>query len=171
VSPEGYLEPDFDLIEKVRQKYFINNRIKVGIKWRGNTAFDKDRAIPAKFFNQLIDLDNAQYYSIQTFEGSEDVSELNNIIDIGKDLTDFNQTAAVLRNLDLVICNDTSLVHLAGAMRIPCWVLLPYNVDWRWHSGVGQSDWYESVKLFRQKNIDDWQSVFDQVVKEMMPEK
>ena len=156
------------MVEEFRQRYFDNDKIKVGIKWHGNTSFDQERVIPAEYFNRLIDLGNAQYYSFQTFEGSEEVNKLNpSIIDIGKDLTNFNQTAAALRNLDLVICNDTSLVHLAGAMRVPCWVMLPYNTNWRWHTDLSNCDWYESVKLFRQKNIDDWQSVFDQIIQEM----
>ena len=166
-SHEGYIVPDMNMVEEFRQKYFDNDKIKVGIKWRGNTAFNTDRVIPAELFNQLIDLGNAQYYSFQTFEGSEDAAKLHDVIDIGKDLIDFDQTAAALRNLDLVICNDTSLAHLAGAMRVPCWVLLPCNADWRWHSGSGQSEWYDSVKLFRQKAIGNWQSVFDQVIEEM----
>lgn len=170
VSHNGYIVPDMDLVEEYRQKYFNNDKIKVGIKWQGNSSFDTERVIPAEYFNQLIDLGNAQYYSFQTFEGSEDIKELNNIIDIGQDLTNFSQTAAALRNLDLVICNDTSLAHLAGSMRIPCWVLLPYNTNWRWHSDISKCDWYDSVKLFRQKNIDDWQSVFDQVIQEIISE-
>ena len=166
-SPEGYIVPDMKMVENYHKKYFDNDKIKVGIKWQGNTFFDKDRVIPAEMFNQLIDLDNAQYYSFQTFEGSDNVSKIHNIIDIGKDLTDFSQTAAALRNLDLVICNDTSLAHLAGAMRIPCWVMLPYEVNWRWHTDLSKCDWYESVRLFRQKAIGDWQSVFDQIKEEM----
>ena len=123
----------------------------------------------AELFNQLTKIDNTQFYSFQTFEGSEDVGKLDNIIDIGSDLIDFSQTAAALRNLDLVICNDTSLVHLAGAMKIPCWVMLPYDTDWRWGTDLSKCSWYESVKLFRQKSIGDWQSVFDQVLNEMQP--
>ena len=171
VNREGYIIPDMNMAEEYRQKYFDNDKIKVGIKWQGNSSFDTQRVIPAEYFNQLIDLGNAQYYSFQTFEGSEDINKLNSqIIDIGKDLVNFNQTAAALRNLDLVICNDTSLAHLAGAMKIPCWVMLPYEVNWRWHTDLSKCDWYDSVKLFRQKNIDDWQSVFDQILQEMMPE-
>lgn len=171
VSREGYIVPDMDLVEKYRQKLFDTDVIKVGIKWRGNTTFDKDRVIPTELFNQLIKVKNTQFYSFQTFEGSEETVKLNGIIDIGKDLIDFSQTAAALRNLDLVICNDTSLAHLAGAMRIPCWVLLPYEVNWRWHTDLSRCDWYESVKLFRQQAIGDWQSVFNQVLKEMTPEE
>ncbi len=166
---EGYIVPDMDLTEEYHQKYFNTEKIKVGIKWRGNTTFDKDRVIPTELFNQLIRTPNTQFYSFQTFEGADEVTKLQNVIDIGKDLYDFSQTAAALRNLDLVICNDTSLAHLAGAMKIPCWVMLPYNVDWRWHTDLSKCDWYESVKLFRQTAIGDWQSVFNQIGREMKP--
>ena len=76
---------------------------------------------------------------------------------------DFGQTAAALINLDIVICNDTSLAHLAGALGIPCLVLLPYESNWRWHDATGHCDWYDSIKLFRQKSYGDWNSVFSQV--------
>ncbi|MBR1776625.1 tetratricopeptide repeat protein [bacterium] len=165
----GYLKADDKKTEEYRKKYFDNDKIKVGIKWQGNTYFDKDRVIPAEMFKPLMSIKNTQYYSFQTFEGSENITTLDGIIDIGKDLIDFSQTAAALKNLDLVICNDTSLAHLAGAMRIPCWILLPYDVNWRWHTDLSVCDWYESVRLFRQKSIGDWQSVFDEVLNEMKP--
>lgn len=166
---EGYIVPDMDMAEEYRRKYFDTDKIKVGIKWRGNTTFDKDRVIPAELFNQLTKVENTQFYSFQTFEGAEDISKLNNVIDIGKELIDFSQTAAALRNMDLVICNDTSLAHLAGAMKVPCWIMLPYDVDWRWGADISVCDWYESVKLFRQKSIGDWRSVFSQIREEMKP--
>jgi len=167
---EGYIVPDMELTEEYRKKWFDTDKIKVGIKWRGNTTFDQDRVVPAELFNQFINIKNTKYYSLQTYEGSEDISKLKNITDIGTNLLDFSQTAAVLRNLDLVICNDTSLAHLAGAMRVPCWIMLPYEVNWRWHTDLSKCDWYDSVKLFRQKSIGDWQSVCDQILTEMKPD-
>lgn len=166
--PEGYLRPNKELAAEYKKKFFDNNKIKVGIKWQGNTYYDQDRVIPTKCFKPLMEVENTQYYSFQTFEGSEDIKELKGIIDIGKDLIDFQQTAAALSNLDLVICNDTSLAHLAGAMGIPCWVLLPYEVNWRWHTDLSVCDWYNSVKLFRQHKLGDWESVFEDVLKEMV---
>ena len=163
----GYLKPNMQLVEEYRQKYFNNDKIKVGIKWQGNTYYDFDRVIPAKSFIPLMQVENTQYYSFQTFEGSEDTKVLDGIIDIGKDLIDFSQTAAAMANLDLVICNDTSLAHLAGAMGIPCWVLLPYEVNWRWHTDLSVCDWYDSVKLFRQHKQNDWSGVFEDVLAEM----
>ena len=166
--PEGYLKADEKLAKEYKEKYFNNDKIKVGIKWQGNTYFDMDRVIPSEEFIPLMQVENTQYYSFQTFEGSEDISKLKNIIDIGKDLINFSQTAAALANLDLVICNDTSLAHLAGAMGIPCWIVLPYEVNWRWHNDLSKCDWYDSVKLFRQHKIGDWKGVFEDILNEMV---
>ena len=165
----GYIEPNKELTLEFKEKFFNNDKIKVGIKWQGNTYYDQNRVIPTKAFIPLMQVDNTQYYSFQTFEGAEDIKDLEGIIDIGKELTDFGQTAAALSNLDLVICNDTSLAHLAGAMRIPCWVILPYEVNWRWHTDLSVCDWYESIKLFRQHKINDWSGVFEDILKEMLP--
>lgn len=159
----GYLNTTQEKHDIAKNKYFKNNKLKIGIKWQGNTYYDKDRVIPAEMFLPLIQTPNTQFYSFQTFEGSDDVNKLKNIIDIGKDLIDFSQTAAALSNLDLVICNDTSLAHLAGAMGIPCWIILPYEVNWRWHCDLSKCDWYDSIRLFRQDSLGDWQSVFNKV--------
>jgi len=164
-SPEGYLSANLELVKEYKQKFFNNDSIKIGIKWQGNTYYDQDRVIPAEAFSPLMDIKNTKFYSFQTFEGSEDISKLNSydIVDIGSELLNFNQTAAALMNLDLVICNDTSLAHLAGALGIPCFVLLPYEVNWRWHSNLTKCDWYDSIKLFRQKSIGNWDGVFEEV--------
>ena len=161
-SSSGYLTAEKELIKEYKQKYFNNKKLKIGIKWQGNTMIDKSRVISPEAFLPLFDIKNTQFYSFQTFEGAENIEKINtnqNIIDVGKDLIEFNQTAAALANLDLVICNDTSLAHLAGAMGVPCFVMLPYEVNWRWHEGKGQSEWYNSIRLFRQKTQGDWTSV------------
>ena len=84
------------------------------------------------------------------------------------DAKNFSDTAGALQNLDLVICNDTSLAHLAGAMNIPCWILLPYNYNWRWHLDLSKCDWYESVKLYRQKQAGDWDEIFDRMYNDLV---
>ncbi len=165
-ASEGYLNFDQNLADEYKNKYFDNDKLKIGIKWQGNTYYDMDRVIPTEAFSPLIELEGTKFYSFQTFEGAEELKKLTDkydITDIGCELIDFSQTAAALSNLDLVICNDTSLAHLAGALGIPCFILLPYEVNWRWHDDMSRSDWYDSVKLFRQKSIGDWDSVFNQV--------
>ena len=169
VRSSGYLQADDEKSWEYREKYFNNVKYKIGIKWQGNTYYDQDRVIPTETFIPLTQLENTQVYSFQTFEGSEEAAKLGNAIDIGKNLTDFSQTAAALSNLDLVICNDTSLAHLAGAMGIPCWIILPYEVNWRWHTDLSVCDWYDSVRLFRQKTPGDWNSVFNEIMEELKP--
>lgn len=167
-STEGYLSANTELVEQYKTKYFNTDKLKIGIKWQGNTYYDKDRVIPTEAFAPLIEIEGTQFYSFQTFEGSEELAKLTsqyNIVDVGSDLIDFTQTAAALMNLDLVICNDTSLAHLAGALGIPCFVLLPYEVNWRWHEDLSKCDWYDSIRLFRQKSIGDWNGVIEDTKK------
>lgn len=165
-ASENYLKADENMIKDFKEKFFNNKDLKIGIKWQGNTYYDKDRVIPTENFIPLVKLEGTKFYSFQTFEGAEEVEKLAkecDIIDIGKDLVNFGQTAAALMNLDLVICNDTSLAHLAGALGIPCFVLLPYDVNWRWHDDLTKCDWYDSLKLFRQKSFGEWNGIFDDI--------
>lgn len=165
-SSEGYLVANKKLAQEYKEKFFNNDKLKIGIKWQGNTYYDKDRVIQTEQFIPLLEIENTQFYSFQTFEGAEQLEKLtkeHSVVDIGKDLIDFGQTAAALENLDLVICNDTSLAHLAGAMGIPCFVMLPYDTNWRWHSDLSKCDWYDSVSLFRQKTPGDWEGVFEEI--------
>lgn len=165
-ASEGYLRANEALVEEYKEKYFNNDKLKIGIKWQGNTYYDTDRVIPTEAFMPLIEIEGTQFYSFQTFEGSEELKKLTDkydVIDIGAELIDFGQTAAAIENLDLVICNDTSLAHLAGALGKPCIVLLPWEVNWRWHEDLSKCDWYDSLKLLRQKKQGDWSGVFEEV--------
>ena len=72
---------------------------------------------------------------------------------------DFADTAALMNRLDLIISGDTSLVHLAGALGRPAWVLLQRTADWRWLRGRADSPWYPTLRLFRQERHGDWEGV------------
>ena len=122
----------------------------------------------------MFSLPNTQVYSAQTFEGSEEykkLSEKYNIVDISKTFKDFSYTAAALENMDLIICGDTSLAHLAGAMHKPCIILVPYNYNWRWHKDLSYCDWYETVKLYRLGKNESWDSLMERVVKDLKVNK
>lgn len=173
VSKKSYLKANPEKIERYKQNYFNNDKFKIGIKWRGNTHYEMDRVIDIKSFVKLFGIKNTKFYSFQTFEGADDLNEIINdydITDIGKTVENFSDTAGALANLDLVICNDTSLAHLAGAMNIPCWILLPYNYNWRWHLDLTKCDWYESVKLYRQKEKGNWDEIFERMHNDLLNE-
>jgi ADP-heptose:LPS heptosyltransferase len=86
------------------------------------------------------------------------------IIDFGPALDEqrgaFMDTAAIMKNVDLVITSDTSIAHLAGALAVPVWVALPHVADWRWFFNRSDSPWYPTMRLFRQKSSRDWSGVF-----------
>ncbi|HWO37385.1 MAG TPA: hypothetical protein VNO32_52075 [Candidatus Acidoferrum sp.] len=87
---------------------------------------------------------------------------------LGDAIEDFGDTAAIMSLLDLVISSDTSVVHPAGAMGKPVWVLLQYVADWRWLLGRDDSPWYPTARLFRQPAIDDWEGVVARIMRELL---
>ncbi len=164
---DKYLSANPDKVKKYKEKFFNNDKFKIGIKWQGNTYYETARVINVDAFSGLFNLENTQVYSAQTFEGAEEFEKLAskyNIIDLSNSFKDFSYTAAAIENLDLIICNDTSLAHLAGAMHKPCAILLPYNYNWRWHTDLSYCDWYESVKLYLADKNESWASVMDRVI-------
>jgi tetratricopeptide (TPR) repeat protein len=149
-----------------------HDRLRVGLVWSGNPNHrnDQNRSIPLRTLSRILDAD-AAFVSLQKDPRPDDkklLLEFTGIIDLTADLTDFAETAALLRCLDLVIAVDTSVAHLAGALGCPTWVLLPYNPDWRWLLGRDDSPWYPTIRLFRQPKPRDYDSVVDRVRAELM---
>jgi ADP-heptose:LPS heptosyltransferase len=85
--------------------------------------------------------------------------------DLAPSIRNMVDTAHYLHNLDLLICCDTSIAHLAGAIGTPCWLILPYMPDWRWGLDSEKTGWYNSLRLFRQSTPGDWEEVFERVSK------
>lgn len=153
----------------VWRNIIYTEKIKVGIRWSGNPKFEHQqfRIFPPK---KMIDLhkkfDNIQFYSLQR---DNDLIELpEKIIDLQHLLISWEDTAACIENLDLVITSCTSIAQLSAAMGKPTWVvvpILPYHV---WAYGDEHSPWYpKTTKVFRQKTFGKWQETFDQVEKEL----
>lgn len=148
----------------------VKNKLKIGFKWMGNTVYDMARVINIESFYKLFELPNTQFYSLQKGEGVEEFAKIPkeyNVIDLSEEFNDFGDTAAAIENLDLVICNDTSVAHLAAAMGKPTWILLPFVPNWRWHTDISYSPWYKSVKFFKQSEPNNWDDVFEQVYEKL----
>ncbi len=168
---EGYLKSNPAKVKYYRERFFDNDKFKIGIKWQGNTHYDLERVLKVEDFFRLFKLEGTQFYSCQTFEGSEEFEKIKDkfdVFDLGSTFSNFSDTAGALENMDLIISNDTSLVHLAGALGKPCFVLLPHVYNWRWHTDLTKCDWYDSVKIFAQSQNGDWKGVFNQVEDELV---
>jgi ADP-heptose:LPS heptosyltransferase len=118
---------------------------------------------------RILDVD-VTFVSLQKELRPEDTATLaeSAIVDLTADLKDFNDTAALLCCLDLVITVDTSVAHLAGALGCPAWLLLPFSPDYRWLLGRDDSPWYPSLRLFRQDESREYGSVLDRVRAELV---
>jgi hypothetical protein len=164
-----YLFVDEALVERWRAELARIPGYKVGIAWQGSRGYSRDmqRSLPLACFEALARVAGVSLVSLQKGPGAEQVAALGGrfpVVDLGGRLDQeagaFMDTAAVLKNLDLVVTSDTALPHLAGGLGVPAWVALPFAPDWRWLLGRGDSPWYPSLRLFRQPRPGDWGAVF-----------
>jgi len=159
--------------EKVKhwEKRLANDKsFKVGLAWAGNPDHvnDHNRSTSLADFMPLSDVAGVTYYALQK---GPTASQANCpprdmwLVSLEKDIADFTDTAAIVDNLDLVICIDTSVAHLAGALGKSVWMVLPDIRDWRWIEGRDSSPWYPSMRLFRRQQEEEWSKVFERVAK------
>lgn len=168
-NPTAYLQADEQLVEKWRERLSPLGGLRVGIAWQGNPSMDTDRfrSIPLKQFAPLAKLSGITLISLQRGFGVEQLASNSDRLEIKSLAGDYDtasgpfmDTAAVMKNLDLVITSDTAIAHLAGALGVPTWVALTLVPDWRWFLKRDDSPWYSSMRLFRQEQPGDWGAVF-----------
>ena len=154
---------------------------KIGIVWAGNPQHPNDstRSCYLKNFKAIHDLPNVKLFNLQKdmrprmyrfqespidlTEGTEDMK----IVDVSEYQTDFEKTAAIIKSMDLIITVDTAILHLAGALGKQTFALISALGDWRWKVQGENNDWYDSVILFRQEKLNQWQDVFLDVTKKV----
>ncbi|WP_277625630.1 glycosyltransferase family 9 protein, partial [Burkholderia stabilis] len=141
-------------------------RLRIGLAWSGNPdhANDENRSMTFAALAPLVALD-ATFVSLQVGVRTRDADAfaVSGVLSFEAELTDFAETAALVDTLDLVIAVDTSVVHLAGALGRPTWVLLPRVPDWRWLLERDDSPWYPHATLFRQQRPGDWPALVERV--------
>ncbi|MDJ1180521.1 tetratricopeptide repeat protein [Roseofilum sp. BLCC_M91] len=142
-----------------------SDNFKVGLAWGGNPNHGNDRQRSCKFADllPLLELEGIDFYSLQKGDRAQELAGVENITNLDPTIQDFADTATLIDQLDLIITVDTSLVHLAGAMGKPTWLLLSFVPDWRWMLDREDSPWYPTVRLFRQPTRGDWHSVITAV--------
>jgi len=171
--------------ERWRIKLENSRDFKIGIVWAGSPTFrDYYRSCSLNDFAILAEIPGITFYSLQKGPAANEIShppEGMKIINLDKELTDFNETAAVMYNLDLIISTDTAVVHLAGAIGKPVWTLLHTSSDWRWFLNRDDCPWYPApsaddlaelagMRLFRQSGFNDWKGVFERVREALLQE-
>ncbi|MCW8915675.1 MAG: tetratricopeptide repeat protein [Magnetovibrio sp.] len=165
-----YLHPQTDIEEAWRGHLGAQEGIRVGLVWSGNPDHknDHNRSIRADLLKPLTSVDGVSLFSFQVGERAVDVKSIGEtVVELSERFSNYAETAGALSQMDLVISVDTSVVHLAGAMGVPTWVLLPKVPDWRWMLKREDSPWYSSVRLFRQSDAGDWSGVMEHVVAEL----
>lgn len=142
---------------------------RIGLVWAGTKDYvvDRDRSLTFEQLVPLLDVVGCDFFSLQ--KGDEAVGQLRDsawrdrVVDLTDEIDDFYDTAALIENLDLVISVDTSVLHLAGALGKPVWLMNRYNTCWRWLRDRDNSPWYPTLLLFRQDATRDWRPVISRI--------
>jgi hypothetical protein len=150
-----------------------NAKLRVGLAWAGQSrldspdlvAVDRRRSLAVDVLAPIIADEDIQFYSLQK-DGVPAPREFG-LINFMDECKDFYDTAALICNLDLVICVDTAVAHCAGALDKPVWVLNRFDACWRWLENRDSSPWYPTLRLFRQPTPGDWGSVISRVKQEL----
>lgn len=166
-----YLFPKPGLVESWKEKLSSLEGFKIGINWQGSKSYRYDhfRSIPLRVFEPLARIPGVRLISLQKGYGIEQLHEIKDlfpVIDLGTELDQqvpFLDTAAVMKNLDLVISPDTATAHLAGALGVPVWLALSFSPHWVWLLNRSDSPWYPTMRLFRQRELGKWEHVFEEM--------
>ncbi len=140
--------------------------LRVGVVWAGNST-DDDRArrdFTLEMLAPLLTVANVSWVSLQKGPRSVELATgawAGRMADPMPECADFLDTAAVIANLDLVLCVDTAVAHLAGAMGVPVWLMLKIGGEWRWGATSAASPWYPKMQIFRSVSLRAWSSVTD----------
>ena len=147
------------------------NKMKVGLVWAGNPAFGTDRLRSLPFsdvmtlFDSEVIQEKVSFYNLTREATEEEVCRLQEkgAVNLVSQIKDFSDAARFISQLDLIICCDTALAHLAGALGKKVWILVTPEPDWRWGLQQEEALWYPSMRIFRQSKPEDWKSVMKTV--------
>lgn len=160
-----YLKAPAERLPWWQQQLGRRRGLRVGLAWAGNPAHPNDRwrSCPPADMAVLGEIRGVEFISLQLPPSAPPLPLRNLAADIG----DFADTAAIVAELDLVISVDTAIIHLAGALGRPAWLLLAADADWRWLRERQDSPWYPSLRLYRQKMPGQWLPVLEAVAKDL----
>lgn len=161
-APIPYLHAEPAHVERWREQLGASERRRVGVVWAGVTrhAMQTWRALDGAAISQLLKAD-VDFVSLQMERLA--AAEKYGVLQLGEEIADFADLAALIETLDVVVSIDTGVAHLAGALGKPVLLMAPFRADWRWLRDRADTPWYPTMRLFRQKRFGDWQSVIADV--------
>lgn len=167
-----FLRPDPQRAARWRDRLGAHGAMRVGLVWAGNPRFpgDEERSPRLAGLRGLLDVRGCRFYGLQMGPGRAGLADAvlpDSFTDLGPEIGDFADTAAIMANLDLVVSSCTGPAHLAGALGVPLWLALPFSPDWRWLTDRDDSPWYPTARLFRQPAPGDWPSVAGHMAAEL----
>ncbi len=139
---------------------------RVGLVWAGRKDYPKDalRSLPLRELAPLFALPGIRFVNLQKGDEARQIAQTGlPLVDRIDECADLMETAAMLGELDLAICVDTAVMHLAGALGKPLWMLNRFETEWRWMLERDDSPWYPSMRIFRQQRANDWSGVVARV--------
>jgi len=166
-APYLAAEPDFQALWADKLSRYKG--LKVGLVWAGNPEFKADRLRSPGLVavRPLLDTAGMSFFGLQKGPGRKDLESAgplpDSFVDLGPEIGDFADTAAIMANLDLIITSCTGPAHLAGGLGRPTWTMLPFSPDWRWLATGEDTFWYPSMRLFRQERRGEWAPVVRRV--------
>jgi tetratricopeptide (TPR) repeat protein len=166
-SAVPYLKPSSEKERFWAEKLGATKQLRVGLVWSGDPRHQNDKQRSIALSELIAALPPGfEYVSLQSEIRDSDrraLKESERLVHFGSELKDFSDTSALCAQMDVVVCVDTSVAHLSGALGKPTFLLLPYNPDWRWLLDRTDSPWYPTMQLYRQEQLGNWQSALEKV--------
>lgn len=159
IAPERTLPSELDAVPTPR----------IGLVWAGNPGHlnDANRSVRLTQMQPLLDACGPHLLSMQKGPAESELPGYK-LADAAPFLIDFAATAAIVQSLDLIVTVDTSVAHLAGALGVPAWIMLPYDPDWRWGLERRDVPWYPFARLYRQPEPGAWTPVVQELARDAM---
>jgi hypothetical protein len=174
---ERYLVADAGKVQQWRERYRERGEgKKIGISWRGGSkpGTRLARSIGLEKWRDIFGVSGVEFINLQYGDCAAEIKEAEEKLGVriydwadADPLRDLDGAAAQIAALDLVISVDNTTVHMAAALGVPVWVMLPVGCDWRWIRGYDDTPWYKTVRLYRQERAGEWEEVLERVVSDL----
>jgi hypothetical protein len=162
IPKNPYISAQPSYIKKWQNIIKPSKKLKVGVRWAGNSLYEQDlmRSVPFSMMDSFLQIPDIEVYSLQRDDGVEEITPGSKVVDLSTNLETWEDTAAAISQLDLVISSCTSVPHLASAMGKPVWLFCPLSSYYVWAGPDNGTSWYPQVQLVRQTEFGSWEKPY-----------